>query len=233
MQEGEPTIQPAQINPRDIIEEPEQNEIPERREQLDPEVVSYWEEQIRQLQEEVEYWRGQALEALKDDLTGLPNFKSFQKRIGKEIEDVANSEKKTESLGVIFIDMNGFKEINDTIGHEAADEILKKVAEIINSKIRPETDWAARRSGDEFLIVIGGVKQTKIEQAFKSLKDRINSALVKPINVGDRKVPVSLSMGLAAVLKNGEPKDWKQLTDEADMSMREDKAAYRNGLSQI
>lgn len=211
------------------IDQPEPNEvIDERRQDIDPEVVKYWEEQIEMLKKEVEHWKDRAL---RDKLTGLPNYDFFKEHIQPEIDDVADPDKKTESLGIVFIDMNGLKQLNDTLGHQVADEIIIKIAQTLNEQVR-QTDWTARRSGDEFLVVLGGVNESKIQQAFHSFQSRVNVALAEPIMVGDQEVTTSVSMGFDSVLKNGEHKNWEDMAALAEKRMYEAKQAYRKSLTQ-
>jgi len=212
------------------INQPEQNEtIDERRQDIDPDVAKYWEEQIEILKKEVEHWKDRAL---RDKLTGLPNYDFFKDHIQPEIDDVADPERKTESLGIVFLDMNGLKHINDTLGHMVADKIIQRIAQIINEQIR-NTDWATRRSGDEFLVVLGGVHESKIQQAFHSFQSRVNAALAEPIMAGDQEVTTSVSMGFDSVLKNGEHKNWEDMASLAEKGMYEAKQAYKESLNQV
>lgn len=223
-----PIDQPDRLDEESVIDQVDQNEtIDEKRQDLDPEVVKYWEEQITMLKIEIEHWKDRAL---KDDLTGLPNYTCFKERIQPEIDDVANPEKKTESLGIVFVDMNGLKQLNDTLGHQVADVIIIRIAQILNEQVR-QTDWTARRSGDEFLVVLGGVNESKIQQAFHSFQSRVNTALAEPIKVGDQDITASVSMGFDSVLKNGEHKNWEDMAALAEKRMYEAKEDYKNSLN--
>lgn len=222
MIEGEPGA--------DIIDQTKQKEIVnERRENLDPEVAAYWQthiDQIKQLQQEVADWKRQALE---DELTGLPNFKCFKEHIQQEVADVANPNIKTESLGVVFMDLNGFNEINNTYGHDTGDEVLKSVAELLTNTKR-NLDEVFRIHGDELLIVLAAVKKTKLNQAFHSFRNRINQALSEPMLINGHEIPVSISMGMSTMIKGGKPKNWMKLKKEADLSMYKDKTAYKKRM---
>lgn len=209
--------------------EPREEIVNERREKLDPEVDAYWQthiDQIKLLQQEVADWKRQAL---KDELTGLPNSKCFEEHIQQEVADVANPNIKTESLGVVFMDLNGFKEINDTYGHDTGDEVLKSVAELLTNTKR-NLDEVFRIYGDELLIVLAAVKKTKLNQAFHSFRNRINQALAEPMLINGHEIPVSISMGMSTMIKGGQPKDWMQLKEEADLSMYKDKKAYKKRM---
>jgi len=211
------------------VDQPDSKEaIDERRQDIDPEVVKYWEKQIEILKKEVEHWKDRAL---RDKLTGLPNYDFFKDHIQPEIDDVADPEKKTESLGIVFIDMNGLKQINDTLGHQVADEIIIRIAQILNEQVR-QTDWTARRSGDAFLVVLGGVNESKIQQAFHSFQTRVNTALAEPIMVGGQDITASVSMGFDSVLKNGEHKNWEDMAALAEERMYEAKKAFKNSQTQ-
>lgn len=220
------------LEEKDVIEQAEPVEsnetMDERRQDIDPEVVKYWEEQIEMLKREVEHWKDRAL---RDKLTGLPNYDFFKEHIQPEIDDVADPEKKTESLGIVFIDMNGLKQLNDTLGHQVADEIIIKIAQILNEQVR-QTDWTARRSGDEFLVILGGVNESKIQQAFHSFQVRVNTALAEPIMVGDKEVATSVSMGFDSVLKNGEHKNWEDMASLAEERMYRAKQAFKASQNQ-
>lgn len=227
---------PDNLEEESAVDQSESSEtLEERREALDPEVATYWQKQIDELntkiatlEEESIYWKDRAL---KDKLTGLPNYDFFKDHIQPEINDVADPDKKTESLGIVFLDMNGLKQINDTLGHPVADEVIKRIAQILNEQIR-ETDWAARRSGDEFLVVLGGVNESKIQQAFHSFQTRVNEALAQPFVVADQEVPTSVSMGFDSVLKNGEHKNWEDMATLAEKRMYQAKKAYKESLNQ-
>jgi diguanylate cyclase (GGDEF)-like protein len=88
--------------------------------------------------------------AYRDELTGLPNRRFFNEQIERE---AARAEREHRSLTLVYIDVNKFKQINDTLGHDAGDAVLKQIAFAIQSSIR-KSDWAARMGGDEFVVVL-------------------------------------------------------------------------------
>ncbi|MDJ0921122.1 MAG: sensor domain-containing diguanylate cyclase [Henriciella sp.] len=124
-----------------------------------------------------------------DMLTGLANRYAFTKRASRDLE--ASGDK--QSVGLLAIDLDGFKQVNDTYGHQAGDILLARVAKRIQYNIR-ETDWAARLGGDEFVVV-----SCFLDNAMDAvlIADRLTRALAKPYRISGVDLEVKASIGIA------------------------------------
>ena len=167
----------------------------------------------KQLQAQLEH------QALHDALTGLPNRALFRDRLSSALR---RGSRPVEDLGrkaaVLFIDLDDFKVINDTLGHKAGDELLIKVAERIGQSIRP-SDTAARLGGDEFTVLLEDVDDVDLA---RMIADRILEHLRAPFDLEGRDVVVSASIGIALSSERGPaPED---LMRSADMALYEAKS---------
>jgi len=124
--------------------------------------------------------------ALNDVLTGLPNRASFNQKL----EDLQQTTSASLHL-LLFIDLDGFKPVNDTLGHEAGDEALKQVAQRINRLLGKE-DFAARLGGDEFVLLGYQKGEAEVGQAFAQ---RLLQALSEPFQLLGHSVQLGASMG--------------------------------------
>jgi diguanylate cyclase (GGDEF)-like protein/PAS domain S-box-containing protein len=153
-------------------------------------------------------------QALHDPLTGLPNRVLFVDRV----EHALTRRRGTVRAAVLFLDIDDFKTINDSLGHAAGDELLVGVAERIRMALRPE-DTACRMGGDEFAILLEDVE---VDQAEHSAA-RILDALRPPFQLGPREVMLRASVGLAA--RRGMQVTAEDLLRDADTAMYAAKAA--------
>ena len=132
--------------------------------------------------------------AFHDHLTGLPNQRLFEDRLASAIEQSQFNNTRT---ALLMVDLDGFKLINDTHGHDVGDELLRHIAKNLRSAIRPP-DTLARLGGDEFIIVATDLPS---DQPVKTIVDssaaRITSALRKPVNFNGSSLTVSGSIGVA------------------------------------
>jgi len=128
--------------------------------------------------------------ALHDELTGLPNRRMFASRLTHAIE--CCDQKKT-NLALVVLDLNGFKNINDTLGHLAGDQVLREVSVTLRKSIRA-SDTVARLGGDEFIIVANDMATESSVQRFA---DSIRSAIERPMIVNGQPMMVSASIGIA------------------------------------
>lgn len=129
--------------------------------------------------------------AMTDHLTGLPNRAQFERTLNSEI---AHARRMSEPFTVLFMDLDGFKVINDTFGHHAGDEVLCEVARRIEKLVRAE-DLLARFGGDEFGIFM----RQSDDNTSESLAKRIVGALLTPIELSSgHKVTVGISIGIAS-----------------------------------
>jgi diguanylate cyclase (GGDEF)-like protein/PAS domain S-box-containing protein len=155
-------------------------------------------------------------DALHDSLTGLPNYPCLLQQLNKRL----GSEASTNSgypFAVLFLDLNRFKAVNDTFGHEVGDQLLRVVAQRLRTCIR-ETDLVARRSGDEFLFLLHPINRPK--EAI-DVAQRVKYALSQPISVDYQRLTVSGSIGI--VLGNQYDTDAERLLQDADRAMYEAK----------
>ncbi|MDP3560169.1 MAG: diguanylate cyclase [Legionellaceae bacterium] len=124
-----------------------------------------------------------------DLLTGLANRLMFNDKLTQAIKD---SKRSGESIALLFIDLDGFKKVNDTLGHVEADLLLKKIAKIIDSCVR-ETDTASRIGGDEFTVILNGVQDA---QQTKIVAEKLLSELRKPFKLNKNTFHITASIGI-------------------------------------
>jgi diguanylate cyclase (GGDEF)-like protein len=130
--------------------------------------------------------------ASHDLLTGLPNRRAFVDRLGQALLSTKRR-KSTSKVGVLFMDLDGFKTINDSLGHEAGDRLLVALAERLKNRLRPE-DVLARFGGDEFAVLLESVEDPS--EPIR-VAQRIGEALRETFTVDDHQVSVSTSVGVA------------------------------------
>jgi diguanylate cyclase (GGDEF)-like protein len=128
--------------------------------------------------------------ALHDELTGLPNRRLFADRLSLAIE---RADRMRTRLALLILDLNGFKRINDTMGHQAGDQVLREVSSHLRKSVRA-SDTLARLGGDEFIIVATDLGEG---QSAEHLVDAVRSGMERPILVEGRSMVVSASLGMA------------------------------------
>ena len=156
--------------------------------------------------------------AFHDELTGLPNRALLLDRIGQAL---AVTRRTRQSIAVLFIDLDGFKSVNTTIGHYAGDATLVAVAERLTGMVRPG-DTLARLASDEFVMLCTGVDGVGGASVVAS---RILHALNQPFTVYGRTVDLTASIGIAVSSGGYDP---HRLVENADTAMHEAKRAGRN-----
>lgn len=162
------------------------------------------------------------IQAHFDALTGLPNRVLLGDRMSQAL---AHSRRTRELLAVGVLDLDGFKDVNDRLGHRVGDQLLQEVARRLQDVLRGE-DTAARMGGDEFAILLGGLKTSgQCEQVLK----RILETVAAPIHIGGHEVRVSASLGVT--LFPGDMDDGDQLLRHADQSMYRAKQEGKNRFS--
>jgi diguanylate cyclase (GGDEF)-like protein len=160
-----------------------------------------------------------------DNLTGLPNRRLFAERFESAI---AHARQHSGRLAALFVDLDRFKQINDTQGHRAGDALLCDVAERLNRCVRGgngEGDVVARLGGDEFVVLLTQVSEP--QQAHR-VAERILAALRKPFIISGHENFISASVGLAHFPEDGEDAD--SLLSNADAAMYTVKAQGRNDV---
>jgi diguanylate cyclase (GGDEF)-like protein len=155
-----------------------------------------------------------AWQARHDALTGLPSESLFEDRLERAM---ARGRRTGTGFTVAFLDLDGFKRVNDRDGHEAGDRVLRTVAERLRSAVRDE-DTVARRSGDEFLVLLEGLEST---QDAEQVAGKLLTALRTPIGTLERAHRLGASIGLARWPRDGEDPD--ELMRHADAAMYEAK----------
>ena len=149
-------------------------------------------------------------QALHDPLTGLPNRTLFTDRLGQAL---ARAERRDGSVVVLFLDLDNFKYVNDSLGHEAGDRLLVAVAGRLRALLRPE-DTLARLGGDEFVALLEGIEDRS--QAMRVV-ERVGKGLRVPVLVDQRDVFATASIGVAF---SGSPGDRPEdLIRDADAAM--------------
>ena len=152
-------------------------------------------------------------QAFHDELTGLPNKALLLDRLAQAL---AVSSRTNQPIGVLFIDLDGFKTINDTLGHQAGDTALTKVAERLIAIVRPG-DTLARIGGDEFVMLCAG---TDGARGATAVARRILDALARPFVLDGREIDLSASIGIATSHGTDDP---ARMLDNADTAMYEAK----------
>ena len=155
-----------------------------------------------------------------DQVTGLPNRHMFLDRLHNETR---RAKREGTCLALLFIDLDHFKQVNDSLGHEKGDALLRQAARRISERVRA-TDTVARLGGDEFTVILAGVGQLAgIERVVQELV----AALAMPFPLDDDSAQVSASVGVALYPADAEAAD--TLLRHADQAMYAAKSAGRNG----
>ncbi len=156
-----------------------------------------------------------------DLLTGLPNRRLFLDRLEQEVK---HAHRSNLPLSVLFMDLDGFKNVNDTLGHEAGDSLLRDVAARLVDCVR-EDDTVSRLGGDEFTVILTGAKQRRdVELVARTIID----ALAAPFVIADQPVRISVSIGIASYPGSGSSP--VALLEAADKAMYK---AKRNGSNRM
>ncbi|GEM_PF-122284 len=154
-----------------------------------------------------------------DMLTGLPNRNLLQDRLGQTLAYVRRHERE---LALLFIDLDHFKNINDSLGHEAGDRLLKLVAVRLAGCVR-EVDTVSRQGGDEFVVILPDVAE---EEDVTPVTRKILHAMSEPFDVDGHELFVTCSIGIALYPKDGE--DGQTLLKNADAALYRAKDLGRN-----
>ena len=156
-----------------------------------------------------------------DHLTGLPN----RLYLAAHLPDaISQAKRRNTALAVLFLDLDRFKHINDSRGHETGDKLLKTVAQRIRSTMRNE-DLVVRMGGDEFVVVMRDIKST---DQVKDAATRINTALTAPMVVDGRTLVTTVSIGVALYPHDGS--DMGELLRHSDTAMYQAKDRGRNNF---
>ena len=145
-----------------------------------------------------------------DALTELPNRELFMDRFNQAI---ANARRHGSHLALLFVDMNNFKAVNDTLGHSVGDLVLKQAARCLASVVR-ESDTASRHGGDEFLILLNDISHAADAML---VAGKVAAALAMPCRIGDHVLRMTASIGICLYPQDGDTPEL--LIDRADAAM--------------
>jgi diguanylate cyclase (GGDEF)-like protein/PAS domain S-box-containing protein len=153
--------------------------------------------------------------AYTDPLTGLPN----RRRLEEQVETaIWNARAAGDAVALLFLDLDGFKDVNDRLGHAAGDELLQNVAERLRSRLRRH-DLLARLGGDEFLVAVVGLDPASAALEAARVADDLARTVGAPMNVRDELVSIGTSVGISLYPNDGE--EFAALLHEADLKMYE------------
>jgi len=176
--------------------------------------------EVRLLHQEARsYAKVQEFMALHDPLTGLANRRLLAERVSQAI---IHAKRNSGIMAVVYLDLDGFKEINNTLGHDSGDLLLKLVAARLVAAVRQE-DTVARLGGDEFVIAMPHINN--IDGAARAA-EKIIKALSQPYRIQGNDVTVTASAGIGLYPANGE--DVKTLLKNADIALLDAKQAKKN-----
>jgi len=153
-----------------------------------------------------------ARRAHHDPLTGLANRSLLSDRLEKALERAQRSRK---SVALLFVDLDKFKPVNDSLGHDVGDQVLRRVAQRLQSAVR-ESDTLARLGGDEFMVVVEALDGT---ESVTRIADSMVDLLSQPITVDSHKVQLGCSIGISFYPQHG--------TNMIDLMRAADSAMYR------
>jgi diguanylate cyclase (GGDEF)-like protein/PAS domain S-box-containing protein len=157
--------------------------------------------------------------AFYDSLTNLPNRTLCRDRLEHELKSARRHNKK---VALLFLDLDRFKDINDSLGHTAGDLLLVQAAQRLKSCVR-DTDTVARLGGDEFNIILTEIENTS---AIQRISKKIIDSMAEPFNIQGHEINIGVSIGVSIYPENGT--DYDTLTKCADTAMYKAKDAGRN-----
>jgi diguanylate cyclase (GGDEF)-like protein len=155
-------------------------------------------------------------QAFHDSLTGLPNRELFSERLSAALQEVDRTGGMT---AVLFLDLDGFKTVNDSLGHVVGDDLLVAVGGRLKGSLRPD-DLAARFGGDEFAVLLEGLVDIRDAER---IAERVLDSLRKPFSIGEHDLSVTASVGIA-----GAGSSDVDLLRDADLAMYQAKGGGKN-----
>jgi len=202
------------------------NHMTQRLAESQAEVATYQrtlEDKVAQRTKELEVATAQAYKLAQHDiLTGLPNRSLLNQRL-KQI--VAQASRDGNQIACLFLDFDHFKRINDTLGHDAGDQLLQAVAQRLTSAVR-ETDTVARLGGDEFVLVLPGLDPANSAFETMSVLTRVRESFLAPFRLADQTPTLTCSIGVSVYPLDAT--DPNGLIKQADTAMYAAKEAGRN-----
>ncbi|MEJ2407152.1 MAG: EAL domain-containing protein, partial [Candidatus Thiodiazotropha sp.] len=158
--------------------------------------------------------------AYYDGLTGLPNRWLFSDRLDRVL---TQAKRNHGQAALLYIDLDNFKHINDSLGHQAGDDLLKLVAERLQACVR-ESDTLARLGGDEFALILLSMQST--QESATDVAQKLQNEMLESLRVGENELLTTLSIGIALYPEDGE--DGQSLLQHADAAMYRAKQEGRN-----
>lgn len=163
--------------------------------------------------------------ATRDGLTGLINHRTMHEKLRQE---KLRAERQKINIGVLMMDIDHFKSVNDTYGHPAGDEIIKGIARTICSEVRTEIDIVARYGGEEF--VVGLIDTTP--EGLVDTAERIRKAVERtPFDIKQAK-PLNVTVSIGAYLVGPDDREMKRAIDHADKALYKSKTGGRNRVTE-
>jgi len=157
--------------------------------------------------------------ATRDALTGLPNRVLLQERLTQAIAQARRSGRR---VGVVFIDLDRFKNVNDTLGHRIGDELLKRVTAALSHALR-EADLLARLGGDEFMVIVEDFDDPAV---LNRIAQKLQDAVSQPFEIEEHDIYVTSSIGISVYPDDGDAPE--ELLKHADVAMYRSKELGRN-----
>jgi len=161
-------------------------------------------------------------QAKHDPLTGLPNRRHIDLYLEHEVTRHKN---RSLNMGILFLDLNDFKYVNDTLGHEIGDEVLIVTARRIKNKLK-NNDVVARQGGDEFLVILS---ETDNSDAVAHIAESLIRTIKQPINIDGKEVRVGVSIGISVFPQDSD--SFAKLIAHADMAMYQAKKEPSSAFS--
>lgn len=176
----------------------------------------------RDISERINTLHQLARQANHDDLTGLSNRNLFMDRLSQAFNQAA---RRNDRFAMLYIDLDGFKKINDSLGHAAGDELLRAVATRLRQSVR-EVDTVARLGGDEFALILPDAKH---REDVETVVGKILQAFQEPVIWQQASLAIRASIGASLYPENAN--SCEQLLQHADKAMYQQKKAGGNGVS--
>ena len=167
--------------------------------------------------------KNRELEAMvmHDALTGLPNRLLLMDRLASAI---AHARRNKQTMAVLFLDLDGFKQINDTLGHDVGDAVLKSVADRLVATVR-QVDIVARFGGDEFII---GLCELSHDEDLARLMSKLIEVISQPFDIQGHRLSITASIGVGLYPQHGE--DGESLMKNADLALYDAKHSGKNNF---
>jgi diguanylate cyclase (GGDEF)-like protein/PAS domain S-box-containing protein len=156
-----------------------------------------------------------------DALTGLPNRILLRERFAQAVVEARQDKGR---VALLFLDLDRFKTINDSLGHPVGDDLLRKIGERLSTCVHPP-DMVCRQGGDEFLVLLSGIRERR---QIEEVAQRILDGTAEPFTWEGMSLPTTCSIGIATFPEDGD--DFDALLKRADIAMYQAKSAGRNGF---